>query len=86
MMLVLLFGAALVGLLTGSGPYVDAKGMAGCSNITYMLSKGVCMTLILLLGASLFCAVRGIRLSDVCKPARLGIASLSVVISIGAFL
>ena len=82
MSLVLLFGAALVGLLTGTGPYVDTKGMAGCSNLTYMLSKGFCMTLILIIAATLFCLVRGIRIADVCQPSRLALASISVVVSI----
>ena len=82
MLVALLFGAILVGLLTGTGPYVDAKGMFGCSNVTYMLSKGVCMMIILLVITGLFCWVRGIHVSDICQPTRLGLASLSVVLSI----
>lgn len=82
MLISLLLGAILIGLLTGSGPYVDAKGMVGCSNVTYMLSKGISMMLILVIVTSVFCVARGIRLSDICKPTRLGLASISVVISI----
>ena len=55
MLIALLLGAVLIGLLTGSGPYVDAKGMVGCSNVTYMLSKGISMMLILVIVTSVFC-------------------------------
>lgn len=81
---ILLAGAVLVGLLTAAGPYVDSKGMRGCSNIVYMMTKGICMTAVLLIGASSYCAVRGIRLADIAQPSRLGLATLSVFISIGS--
>ena len=71
MLFILLGGAVLVGLLTATGPYIDSKGMEGCSNI-YMLSKGICMTAVLFIGASFYCTVRGINLSDVTQPSRLG--------------
>ena len=54
MLIALLLGAVLIGLLTGSGPYVDAKGMVGCSNVTYMLSKGISMMLILVIDILVF--------------------------------